>query len=219
MQRLLFRAGGGIVKVQFPLRGWTLTLRACAHSVRVKRKIRLFALRACAEFCDSSSVSRAKARADSSPLRAYRCTIIPKQLARTSCTSLFSRTLDPKGSNIRPISTQKQKNHSESGSFVLEREKGLLAISPRFAAACQLFGLALPAFASSAKFASTGFAHESNYAAPLLGSSSKLRYKKENHLSRWFFYFRAGKGTRTLDPDLGKVVLYQLSYSREVTQL
>ena len=24
----------------------------------------------------------------------------------------------------------------------------------------------------------------------------------------------AGKGTRTLDPDLGKVVLYQLSYSR-----
>ena len=28
-------------------------------------------------------------------------------------------------------------------------------------------------------------------------------------------FFRAGKGTRTLDPDLGKVVLYQLSYSRE----
>ena len=26
--------------------------------------------------------------------------------------------------------------------------------------------------------------------------------------------FGAGKGTRTLDPDLGKVVLYQLSYSR-----
>ena len=32
-------------------------------------------------------------------------------------------------------------------------------------------------------------------------------------------FSRAGKGTRTLDPDLGKVVLYQLSYSREVTQL
>ena len=30
----------------------------------------------------------------------------------------------------------------------------------------------------------------------------------------WSFN-RAGKGTRTLDPDLGKVVLYQLSYSRE----
>ena len=29
-------------------------------------------------------------------------------------------------------------------------------------------------------------------------------------------FSRAGKGTRTLDPDLGKVVLYQLSYSREV---
>jgi hypothetical protein len=28
--------------------------------------------------------------------------------------------------------------------------------------------------------------------------------------------FGAGKETRTLDPDLGKVVLYQLSYSREV---
>ena len=26
--------------------------------------------------------------------------------------------------------------------------------------------------------------------------------------------YGAGKGTRTLDPDLGKVVLYQLSYSR-----
>ncbi len=26
--------------------------------------------------------------------------------------------------------------------------------------------------------------------------------------------FRAGNGTRTRDPNLGKVVLYQLSYSR-----
>ena len=32
-------------------------------------------------------------------------------------------------------------------------------------------------------------------------------------------FFRAGKGTRTLDPDLGKVVLYQLSYSREVSTI
>ncbi len=30
-----------------------------------------------------------------------------------------------------------------------------------------------------------------------------------------FFVFRAGKGVRTLDIDLGKVALYQLSYSRE----
>ncbi len=29
----------------------------------------------------------------------------------------------------------------------------------------------------------------------------------------------AGKGTRTLDPDLGKVVLYQLSYSRSGTEI
>ena len=29
-----------------------------------------------------------------------------------------------------------------------------------------------------------------------------------------FFAFRAGNGTRTRDPNLGKVVLYQLSYSR-----
>ena len=28
---------------------------------------------------------------------------------------------------------------------------------------------------------------------------------------------RAGNGTRTRDPNLGKVVLYQLSYSREQT--
>ena len=27
-------------------------------------------------------------------------------------------------------------------------------------------------------------------------------------------YYRAGNGTRTRDPNLGKVVLYQLSYSR-----
>lgn len=38
--------------------------------------------------------------------------------------------------------------------------------------------------------------------------------KKDIH-SDVFSHFRAGKGTRTLDPDLGKVVLYQLSYSRE----
>ena len=30
------------------------------------------------------------------------------------------------------------------------------------------------------------------------------------------FFKRAGNGTRTRDPNLGKVVLYQLSYSRVV---
>ena len=43
--------------------------------------------------------------------------------------------------------------------------------------------------------------------------------KIKEPLSQWFFYFRAGKGTRTLDPDLGKVVLYQLSYSRGVSHI
>ena len=33
-----------------------------------------------------------------------------------------------------------------------------------------------------------------------------------------FFVFRAGKGFRTLDIDLGKVALYQLSYSRECSK-
>ena len=30
------------------------------------------------------------------------------------------------------------------------------------------------------------------------------------------YRLRAGNGTRTRDPNLGKVVLYQLSYSRDV---
>ena len=33
------------------------------------------------------------------------------------------------------------------------------------------------------------------------------------------YIFRAGKGFRTLDIDLGKVALYQLSYSRMVNQI
>ena len=55
---------------------------------------------------------------------------------------------------------------------------------------------------------------------PLRGCRVPSRViKKESHLIGGFSFFRAGKGTRTLDPDLGKVVLYQLSYSRGVTQL
>jgi hypothetical protein len=34
-------------------------------------------------------------------------------------------------------------------------------------------------------------------------------------VNRGFRLFGAGNETRTRDPDLGKVVLYQLSYSRE----
>ena len=32
-------------------------------------------------------------------------------------------------------------------------------------------------------------------------------------------HFKAGDGTRTRDPNLGKVVLYQLSYSRKNSKL
>ena len=39
--------------------------------------------------------------------------------------------------------------------------------------------------------------------------------KMEKTPWRCLFHFRAGKGFRTLDIDLGKVALYQLSYSRE----
>ena len=68
------------------------------------------------------------------------------------------------------------------------------------------------------------FVHEPNYAHPLpRGVSgpvpSRVIKKRKNHFEVVLFFFRAGKGTRTLDPDLGKVVLYQLSYSRGVTQL
>ena len=38
---------------------------------------------------------------------------------------------------------------------------------------------------------------------------------KNNRSPKGTCYFRAGKGVRTLDIDLGKVALYQLSYSRE----
>src|SRR5215218_1548828 len=34
-----------------------------------------------------------------------------------------------------------------------------------------------------------------------------------------YYLLRAGNGTRTRDPNLGKVVLYQLSYSRVLTSI
>ena len=49
-----------------------------------------------------------------------------------------------------------------------------------------------------------------------LGSAQKqrrLETKRRSSLSG-VFEFGAGNETRTRDPDLGKVVLYQLSYSR-----
>ena len=45
-------------------------------------------------------------------------------------------------------------------------------------------------------------------------SAHKFQTKK-SHSSEWLFLnLGAGNETRTRDPDLGKVVLYQLSYSR-----
>ncbi|CAI8968970.1 hypothetical protein EMIT0215P_80002 [Pseudomonas serboccidentalis] len=42
-----------------------------------------------------------------------------------------------------------------------------------------------------------------------------LETKRRSSLSGVLFEFGAGNETRTRDPDLGKVVLYQLSYSRK----
>ena len=165
------------------------------------------------------------------------------------------------------------------------RQKGLFArnIPCLRKVAVKPFGLALASLVSSAKFASSHFVHESNFANPLLGFSTCSQYKingpqkgsiyfragkgfdsssvtasrltphpngliayaiipkfalrtssmiefcrtlfsgsrpffyhikKEKPPHRWFLFFRAGKGSRTLDIDLGKVALYQLSYSR-----
>ena len=42
------------------------------------------------------------------------------------------------------------------------------------------------------------------------------RESKRTFLRATFRMWKAGNGTRTRDPNLGKVVLYQLSYSRTV---
>ena len=43
--------------------------------------------------------------------------------------------------------------------------------------------------------------------------------KAPKHKFRGFYKFGAGNEIRTRDPNLGKVVLYQLSYSREVGRI
>ena len=48
------------------------------------------------------------------------------------------------------------------------------------------------------------------------GSRVRPNFSTEYKKAQQKAGIRAGKGTRTLDPDLGKVVLYQLSYSRGV---
>ena len=48
----------------------------------------------------------------------------------------------------------------------------------------------------------------------LFSGSRPITQYKINGPQKGSIYFRAGKGSRTLDIDLGKVALYQLSYSR-----
>ena len=66
--------------------------------------------------------------------------------------------------------------------FILEREKGLFArnIPCLRKVAVKPFGLALASLVSSAKFVSSHFVHEPNYANPLLGFSTILTNKNKN---------------------------------------
>ena len=68
------------------------------------------------------------------------------------------------------------------------------------------------------KIRSLHFVHDRILSNPLLGFKTYPKYKIEE-TRKGLFYFRAGKGFRTLDIDLGKVALYPLSYSRDVTQI
>ncbi len=54
----------------------------------------------------------------------------------------------------------------------------------------------------------------------VIGNLSKIQkcIKKPPSFDEGFFEFGAGNETRTRDPNLGKVVLYQLSYSRDMEQ-
>ena len=47
-----------------------------------------------------------------------------------------------------------------------------------------------------------------------VGNKQVDRRKRKNPAVGWVLKFGAGNEIRTRDPDLGKVVLYQLSYSR-----
>ena len=70
-----------------------------------------------------------------------------------------------------------------------------------------------PNLRDNSKIRSSHFVHDRILSNPLLGFSTCSQYKI-NGPQKGSIYFRAGKGSRTLDIDLGKVALYQLSYSR-----
>jgi hypothetical protein len=52
---------------------------------------------------------------------------------------------------------------------------------------------------------------------PSAGGLLASKRKRRTHVRR-LLDFGAGNETRTRDPNLGKVVLYQLSYSREIVR-
>ena len=98
------------------------------------------------------------------------------------------------------------------------RKNLVLSICLRYAASRQPFGLVLTAFASSHNLSlrTSCMSQIMPHPRPLgVSCPSQFQYKTKKTPLRCLLCFRAGKGTRTLDPDLGKVVLYQLSYSRE----
>ncbi|GAO97188.1 hypothetical protein PSA5_30735 [Pseudomonas syringae pv. actinidiae] len=49
-----------------------------------------------------------------------------------------------------------------------------------------------------------------------MSRGAQKKKKKRRSVELRFFEYGAGNETRTRDPDLGKVVLYQLSYSRNM---
>ena len=101
--------------------------------------------------------------------------------------------------------------------FILEREKGLFARNNPCLrkVAVKPFGLALAVLVSSAKFA-LWTSSMTEFCRTLFSGSQPTLFtgKIKDQVFDLIFYFRAGKGFRTLDIDLGKVALYQLSYSR-----
>ena len=51
-----------------------------------------------------------------------------------------------------------------------------------------------------------------------MGTNERSKYKKQRETGMSNLSSRAENETRTRDPDLGKVVLYQLSYFRNETK-
>ena len=127
----------------------------------------------------------------------------------------FAHKVEVVGPSSRVLVPFSIKKDALQRLFVLEREKGVIRSESRARARSSL-PLRARHRASSPVRIHVSLRSVRIRSAPLLGSSSLSECKKAPNKS---VLFRAGKGTRTLDPDLGKVVLYQLSYSREDTAI